>query len=469
MKKNSLIRILLGVILSVILSAALFAGCAGKSAYEIWLEQGNSGTISQWLDSHKGQSAYQLWLEQGNTGDEVAFLASLRVDDLSIEDLFSFYLTLYPDLSLDEAVGTFMSLLLKYQRDPIQDVVQSALRNSVSVRAEFSIGRNEATGAGAGVIYSINRTTGTVIIITNYHVIHDRRNTATDSGVSANIRIAPYGREYFDDEDGGLDLSIPAMFIGGSISRDIALLQTSADIFKHSFYTAAEFADSNNLIVGQSVIAVGNPEGVGVSATSGIVNVDSEDIYMESLSSANQRERHRVLRVDAAINRGNSGGAVFDTSGKVVGIVNAKAVDNAIDNIGYAIPANVADGIAQSVLDGVRRGNRFIKHIIGIQTNIIGSRGELVNGIVRIIEETAVLSVSPDTPAFKATPALQEGDVLVSAKLPNREAIQITRNFMLSDYLYYARNNQVLVVRVLREGTPVDISITINSNNYNWL
>jgi serine protease Do len=116
-----------------------------------------------------------------------------------------------------------------------------------------------------------------------------------------------------------------------------------------------------------TVIAIGNAEGEGFSATKGVVSVNSEQL---TLDGPDQRTdiTVRVIRIDAAINKGNSGGGLFDEQGRLIGIVNAKKTGDKVDNIAYAIPINLAKALADNVIyhsDGEFRG--AVKYLFGIR------------------------------------------------------------------------------------------------------
>ena len=465
--------------LALIVCATFIFGagaCAAESNYDLAVKDGFSGSLTEWLESQRGKSAYELaFLADPTVGTQSEWLASLRVDDLSLEDLYGFYKKEHPDKTIDD----FMAAFLKDTRDPLQDAAQKALRSAVSIRARFGNFSTTNTLAGSGVILSLDRETGEAVIITNYHVLYDKN-------VSENIRVCPYGKEYFGGSGSGanaLDLSVGADFIGGSISKDIAILRTRVSdpnigTFKSAEYRAADVADSEQIVVGEPAIAVGNPEGVGISATRGIVNVDSEYITMKRIDSGSGNVSHRVIRIDAAINSGNSGGGLYNKSGELIGVVNAKAVDEQIDNIGYAIPSNVAIGIANSVADGVKEDGKFVKYLIGITTQIKGSRAVLdEGGVMRIREELEVSQVEPGRPSA-AIVAVR--DVLISARIdssgrvggPARagdgDEMQISRNFTLSDYLYRVRVGDKVILTVLRSGAETTLG-PITVSNKSWV
>ena len=176
-------------------------------------------------------------------------------------------------------------------------------------------GSNLSSSAGSGIIYSIDKTKGDAYIITNQHVVY---NVKTIDVYLYGMQLSAY--------------AIPATYVGGSVTYDIAVLKIEgSEVLKNSYARAADFADSEQLRVYDRVYAVGNPEGSGLSATEGIISVASENISITGADGS--LLTMRVMRVDAAVNHGNSGGGLYDESGKLVGIVSAKEVSEDIDNM----------------------------------------------------------------------------------------------------------------------------------------
>ena len=249
-----------------------------------------------------------------------------------------------------------------------------ALLSSVSIICKFSkfsgltIGggnqKEDYYSAGSGVIYKLDKESGAAYIITNYHVVFDTEaNTANH--ISSDISVYLYGQEYSN-------YVMKASYVGGSMLYDLAVLKIeNSTVLMESSAIAADFADSDELSVLEKAIAIGNPEGNGLSATVGYINVDSE--YIEMLASDSKTTMElRVIRTDAAVNHGNSGGGLYNARGELIGIVNAKMADDSIDNIGYAIPSNVARAIADNVIyycDGSSRECVY-RVLLGIQVKV---------------------------------------------------------------------------------------------------
>jgi len=160
-----------------------------------------------------------------------------------------------------------------------------ALLSAVSVRCTFkttaygttyqpgATASREKSSAGSGVIYKLDKNKGEAYIITNYHVVYYNQSN-TENGISDNITVYLYGQE-------SNEYAIPATYVGGSMNYDLAVLKVDGSkIIAESNAAAVSFADSNNVAVLDQAIAVGNHEALGISATLGYINVDSEYILM---------------------------------------------------------------------------------------------------------------------------------------------------------------------------------------------
>ena len=186
-------------------------------------------------------------------------------------------------------------------------VTISSLNNS-----SFS---NNKNGIGSGVIFSNEG-----YIVTNLHILN-----------SQNINVKLYnGKNY------------PASIIGIDINADIAVLKISTE----DELKPINIADSDNLKVGDRVLAIGNPYGIGISVSNGIISATGRDYGNPYL---------QLIQTDAAINPGNSGGALINENGNLIGI-NSKIFSStgAYQGIGFAIPSNVVVQIATQL---IRFGN----------------------------------------------------------------------------------------------------------------
>ena len=169
----------------------------------------------------------------------------------------------------------------------------------------------------------------------------------------------------------------------------------------------------------------------------------------------------RVIRVDTAVNSGNSGGGLFDGKGNLIGIVNAKIVDDGVENIGYAIPSNVAISIADNIIDYCfgTETERVQRALIGITVNATDSKAvyDTETGRVSICETVSVYEVSNGS---LAEDLLQKGDVLISATV-NGSTTEITRQYHIIDMMLDVRVGDVVELTFLREGETKTVQIAV--------
>ena len=309
------------------------------------------------------------------------------------------------------------------------------------------------SSAGSGVIYKLDKTTGDAYIITNYHVVYDV-NSNTENGISNDISIYLYGQET-------KDYKIPATYVGGSMQYDLAVLKVSAsNVLKGSNAQAVTVADSNDIAVLETAIVIGNPEAGGISATVGNVNVDSEYITMTGADNKSTVQL-RVIRTDAAVNSGNSGGGMFNDKGELIGIVNAKMASSSIDNIGYAIPSNIAKYIAENILyycDG-KDAECVYRCMLGITVEAEKSYTEFdtETGKVHRMERVAITDVTSDG---IANGKLMVGDVITSITIDG-VTYEVSRIFNVIDSMLNARVGSNVVFSIERNGAKSDITLSV--------
>ena len=320
-----------------------------------------------------------------------------------------------------------------------------ALLSSVSILT--------STSAGSGVIYKLDKEKGDAYIITNYHVLHiDNTNNA-----SATANVFLYGMEYDD-------FAIRATYIGGSMNYDIAILKIEgSQILMESNAMAVSVGDSDEVAVLDTAIAIGNPVGSGISATAGYVNVESEKITVE-FSLLNGRKKGvelRVMRTDAAVNSGNSGGGLFNAKGELIGIVNAKDADESVDNIGFAIPSNVVKAISDNIIhycDNTDKSSVY-RCTIGVTLGIkaVATEYDSETGLVKKIQTVAIKEIEPNGAAYGH---LKVNDVINSVTVDGVKR-EITQTYHFVDHMLYARVGSTVVVNVTRGGENMDITIPI--------
>ncbi len=261
--------------------------------------------------------------------------------------------------------GTYLEFLAEYLPQTASDErakVSASAFSTVSIICVYDYLFQgitlSTTSSGSGSIYQMNKEAGDAYIITNYHVVYASNKVndegEEESGICDKILVYLFGSEIVGNEF-YTNIDYPGMYmeaeyIGGSMNYDIALLKvTGSDVLKNSNAKPITFADSNAVSIGDTVYAVGNGGGDGLAMTKGIINHTSENLTMTGADGFTEVSL-RVMRYDAAVNPGNSGCPLFDTDGNVIGVVNAKMVDAKYDNVGYAIPSNLAKNVIENIL-----------------------------------------------------------------------------------------------------------------------
>ncbi|NBK98566.1 MAG: PDZ domain-containing protein [Erysipelotrichia bacterium] len=225
----------------------------------------------------------------------------------------------------------------------IAQVAESAAPSVVAITTETMrrgsfMQSSVSEGAGSGVIITKDG-----YIITNNHVV---------SGASS-IKVTLSDNSEYD-----------ATLIGTDASNDVAVIKIDAKDL-----TVASIGDSDQLKVGEDVIAIGNPLGtLGGTVTEGILSATSRNITIEN-------NEMTLLQTSAAVNPGNSGGGLFNASGELIGVVNAKISSSDVEGIGFAIPSNQAIEIAEQIIanGGFATGN----YTVGITMVEISSDEQL--------------------------------------------------------------------------------------------
>ena len=324
--------------------------------------------------------------------------------------------------------------------------------SSVAIIANFgSSSSTPRTQAGSGVIYKLDKATGDAYIITNYHVVYYDNGIGT---ISNDIEVYLYGLV-------AEPYAIEATYLGGSMNYDLAVLKVSDSyLLKEEPVTAATVSDSELLRALDPVIAIGNAEGEGFSATKGSVSVPSEYLTMTGPNGYTDITV-RVIRVDTAINEGNSGGGLFNAEGKLVGIVNAKKIGEKVDNIAYAIPINLAVAVAENIIFHDTASPRgFCRYLLGITI----SEAELSldvdeNGEIVRTARVAITEVQNNSPIYHF---VKEGDTIHKITVAGKETA-VTAVHHVTESMLWARPDDVVTLVIERDGKFHIATLTVSS------
>lgn len=288
---------------------------------------------------------------------------------------------------------------------------------------------------GSGVILQDNKNAGVCYILTCYHVIR---------GYDSQVYIL------LSDSFTPIKASLVSS-TGYTSNFDIAVLKIETPLYTQSSACPAEIADSAFVLEGDKCAAYGNPQGTGLSITSGDISKAIDLVTVNSVVN-------RVMRTSAAINSGNSGGGLFDAQGRLIGIVNAKTNDNPssgsyIDNIAFAIPSNVAVSIAKNIL----RNNRPLRADLGMKMGIadVNETYEIIDG--RKIPKQTIIVTQTDSGS-----ALKTNDQILNFTYGGNTVV-VRNLYSVDDHIFNFNVGETVTFQVLRNGSLVTIEVVISS------
>lgn len=279
----------------------------------------------------------------------------------------------------------------------------------------------ESAAAGSGFIFSDDG-----YILTNYHVIEG----------TTSVTVALFNGDEYD-----------ASLVGYDASNDIAVLKIEA-----ADLTPVVLGNSDTLNVGDDVVAIGNPLGeFTFSLTKGSVSALNREVTLSSNNGQN-RITMDLIQTDCAINSGNSGGALFNLYGEVVGITNAKYSNNgnsaqaSIESIGFAIPINQVRSIVESIIE-----NGYIsKPYIGVTVRDVSEESQAYG----LPKGASVTSVTEDGPAEKA--GVEANDIITAV---NGDTIDSSD--ALVSFIKNCEVDDELTLTIYRQGETLERTLTV--------
>ena len=278
------------------------------------------------------------------------------------------------------------------------------------VRSFFGVER-DSQSAGSGVILTQDG-----YIVTNNHVIE----------AGGEIVVRTYdGREF------------TAQLIGTDVRTDLAVLKIDA-----RGLVPAEITDSDAVRVGQIAVAIGNPLGtLGGTVTHGIVSAMDREITIEG-------QPMTLMQTSAAVNPGNSGGGLFNASGELIGVVNAKSTGMAIEGLGFAIPSNI---VRQVTGDLIRHG-------------YVTGRTELGIRVAQINNERDARHHNVDGFGIFIVSVTRENGLLARDQILYIDGVEIETVAQVSELVQAASVGDIMQVTVLRNGEVLDIDVTVSEH-----
>lgn len=347
-------------------------------------------------------------------------LLGILLGALLVYFLFSFYLApqveeVQPDPlpEITEEVPEMETIVV--ERQDLVDVVEKVMPAVVGVAREiytirFGEQQLEQLESGSGVVISDDG-----YIATNYHVIED----------ADNISVLIPGKGRYEAE-----------LIGIDTLTDLALLK-----IEETDLVSISIGDSEELRIGESVIAIGNPLGLQQTVTAGIISAVGRQLRF-----AGSEYTHTFLQTDALINPGNSGGPLVNAGGEMIGINTAKVALLGVEGIGLAVPSRTVI----RVMDDLKEHGRVIRPHFGLLLeDWLDYDGELEPAMgIRIVQ------VLPESAADLA--GLVPGDIIVS--IDEHDVLYMAQLF---DTLLYFHPGDTVTVTYYRQGVKQEVEVTL--------
>jgi len=294
----------------------------------------------------------------------------------------------------------------------VERVSPAVVNINIKHRVESHRGHREVGGSGSGFLIAPDG-----FILTNSHVVHDA--TAIEVNLSD-------GRE------------LPARLIGDDPDTDLAVIRIDAPQLIH-----VRLADSENLRVGQIVIAIGNPLGFQASVTAGVISALGRSMHAQS-----GRLIDNVIQTDAALNPGNSGGPLVNSAGEVIGV--NTAMIRPAQGICFAPASNTAKFVAGWLI----RDGKIRRAYIGVAGQNVPIHRRVAR-FYNLPRETGVLVVSIEKNSPAAQAGLREGDVVIAFNRQPVASIHELHRFLVAEQIGIDST-----MTVIRHTEKLDLSIS---------
>mgnify|MGYP004465655443 FL=1 len=278
-------------------------------------------------------------------------------------------------ISLEKYSETGMAVAAKVQPSIV------GIKVEYTVNSIFMNRQGTAEAEGSGIVISEDG-----YILTNNHVINSSSSSSYyEIGTASKVSVYLYNDETEYD----------AKVVGTDEQTDLAVIKIEKDGL-----TAAELGDSDSVNVGEFAMAIGNPLGMQSSVTGGIISAVNREV------TDSDGKTYKLIQTDAAINSGNSGGALVNSKGQVIGVNTLKVSATGVEGMGFAIPINSAKPIYEQLI----QYNKVKRPYIGVRGRDLDADTAKKNNLV---EGIYVASVDEYSAAEKA--GIKSGDVIVKA------------------------------------------------------
>lgn len=348
-----------------------------------------------------------------NNNYDIPFLSEMvKEDSSSIPEDSSSIVDESSTGNSDKETPTLLQLAGRENALAVPEIVKKVSPSVVGISCTLADG----TSTGTGIIMSEDG-----YIITNGHVV--------DGATEITVVISA---------DGKLD-ETTAKLIGIDTQTDLAVIKVEKEKL-----TPAEFGISNDLLVGELAIAIGNPLGFELSGsvTGGIISALNRELNIEG-------KELTLIQTDAAINPGNSGGPLVNSYGQVIGITSAKISSSYAEGLGFAIPIDEAKPIIDDLIEYGYVKDRPMLGISGEEiTDVVARYYNIPQGII-------IRAIDPESGAAKSS--LKIGDIIIGI-----EGTPITTMNELNKIKETHKAGETVSIKVYRTGQNIDIDVTLS-------
>ena len=348
-------------------------------------------------------------------------------------------------------------------------IIQQVERSSSSLADSESAAEGTTVSSGMTTAQVAKTVSPSVVVITTEQVVYSQWSwygqNQVESGAGSGVIISSDGYILTCAHvvDGASTITVTigdkdytATVVGEDSTSDIAVIKVDADGL-----TPAIVGDSDKLAVGDNVLAVGNPLGeLGGTVTSGIVSALNRSVSIQSSSSVNTMS---LIQMDASVSPGNSGGGLFNDSGELIGIVNAKSASVEVEGLGFAIPVDSARPVITDLVDlGYVTGRPYI----GITMQDVSLRYGNSNNrnnpfsfyMDNYVTRVQVMSVESGS-------AAEKGGLLVNDILMSLNGKEITGSSQFAAMLYEYKVGDTVTITVLRGNETKDLTVVLGERS----
>ena len=313
------------------------------------------------------------------------------------------------------------------------NVANKVLPSIVGIKVEYEVNSifyrqsSTATATGSGIIISDDG-----YILTNNHIVDT--SSSNSNGYNSYYSVSESNKVtvtlYGDSTE------YEATIVGTDSQTDLAVIKIDK-----TGLTPAELGDSDKVQVGEFAMAIGNPLGLDTSVTCGVISATNREI------TDSDNKTYTLIQTDAAINSGNSGGALVNADGKVIGLNTLKISSTGVEGMGFAIPINSTIDIYQQLIEY----NKVKRPYIGISGVDLDEKTASAN---KLVQGIYVKSIDEFSAAEKA--GVKIGDVIVGADGKEIKTMEELNNIKNSHQI-----GDSLTIKVNRNGKELDLTVTL--------